>query len=134
MFKTKKCPICFTIIKKSFRYPHYVCSDCSQRASDKNGRLLNFYNVDLSGGFWGRYLDTKEIYESHICYIDGVKCYADEAHFGGIVVEIDKTTFRKQLIQKIGEFFERVDEYFQKNEKNKYERFKVKRDKSKVKS
>lgn len=119
MFKTKKCPICFRKVKKSFRYPNYVCSDCCQRASDENGRLLNFFNVDLSGGFWGRYVDTKEIYESHVCYIDGVKCYADEAHFGGIVIEIDKWTFRKWSIQVIGTSFEKIDEYFQQYEKNK---------------
>ncbi len=119
MFKTKKCPICLRKIEKSFRYPNYVCSDCCKRASDEKERLLNFYNIDLSGGFWGRYVDTKETYESHYCYIDGVKCYANEAHFGGIVIEIDKWTFRKWLIKNIGKGFEIIDGCFQKYEERK---------------
>lgn len=122
MFKTKKCPICFSKIKKSFRYPNYVCSDCCLRASDKKGRLLNFYNVDLSGGFWGHYVDTKENYQGHICYIDGVECYANEAHFGGIVIEINKWTLRKWLFDKIGRCFEKIDKSFQEYEKNKSKR------------
>lgn len=119
MFNTKKCPICARKIEKSFRYPNYVCSDCCQRASDKEGRLLKFYNVDLSGGFCGCYSDSKEIYEDHNCYIDGIKCYADEVNFGGIVIEVDKWTLRKWLIQKIGRIFEKIDNFFQENEKNK---------------
>ncbi len=119
MFKTKKCPICFRKIKKSFRYPNYICSDCSLRTSDENGRLLSFYNVNLSGGFWGHYVDTKEIYEGHTCYIDDVKCYADEAHFGGIVIEVDKKTVRRWLVMKRGRCFEKIDKYFQEYEKNK---------------
>ncbi|MBW4425221.1 MAG: hypothetical protein KME50_12395 [Nostoc desertorum CM1-VF14] len=41
----------------------------------------------MSGGFEGTVTETKENYNSHICYIEGVKCWADEARFGGIVVE-----------------------------------------------
>ena len=52
-----------------------------------DGRLLKFSNVDISGGFRARYLDTGAEYASHECFIGGVKCHADEAHFGGIVIE-----------------------------------------------
>ena len=52
-----------------------------------DGRLLKFGNVDISGGFKARYADTGEEYPSHECFIDEVKCHADEAHFGGIVIE-----------------------------------------------
>jgi hypothetical protein len=108
-----RCPICSAKIEKSLRYPNYVCFDCCKRACDENGRPLKFHNIDLSGGFLAFYVDTNEKYESHICYIDGVKCYADEAHFGGIVIEVDKRTFRKWLIQKIGRGFEKIDKHFQ---------------------
>lgn len=41
----------------------------------------------MSGGFEGIVTETKEKYESQICYIAGVKCWAEEARFGGIVIE-----------------------------------------------
>jgi hypothetical protein len=50
--------------------------------------LLEFFNTDLSGGFVARYRDTLETYRSHACWIDGVPCHADEARFGGIVIEV----------------------------------------------
>jgi hypothetical protein len=57
------------------------------RAADEDGRSLSFSNVSLSGGFAALYRDTREERTSHICYIDGVKCRADEARSGGIVIE-----------------------------------------------
>ena len=41
------------------------------------------------GGFIAYYADSNqiEIYPSHRCFIDGISCYADEARFGGIVIE-----------------------------------------------
>ena len=57
-------------------------------AYDENHRQLKFYNQSFSGGFLAFYADTDEKYDSHLCYIDGVKCYADEHHFGGIGLEI----------------------------------------------
>jgi hypothetical protein len=53
-----------------------------------DGRPLIFYNQDLSGGFDVRYADTQEPYSSHQCFIEGIKCFADEAHLGGIVVQV----------------------------------------------
>jgi hypothetical protein len=53
-----------------------------------DGRLLAFSNVDLSGGFIATFVDTGEEYESHECFVDGVKCHADEARFGGVVIEV----------------------------------------------
>ncbi|RLC61216.1 MAG: hypothetical protein DRI48_10995 [Chloroflexi bacterium] len=50
--------------------------------------LLRFYNVSLSGGFAARYADSGRERHSHVCYIDGVRCRADEAHLGGIVVQV----------------------------------------------
>jgi hypothetical protein len=41
----------------------------------------------MSGGFEAIVANTKAEYASHICYIEGVKCWADEARFGGIAIE-----------------------------------------------
>jgi hypothetical protein len=35
------------------------------------------------------YADTQQPYDGgHDCWIDGIRCYADEHRFGGIVIEI----------------------------------------------
>ena len=51
-----------------------------------NGRAVQFFNLSMSGGFGGCYMDTNEPYNEHLCYVDGIECYANEARFGGIVV------------------------------------------------
>ncbi len=33
------------------------------------------------------YADTGEARDSHLCFVDGVKCRADEARFGGIIIQ-----------------------------------------------
>jgi len=81
------CPICNTEIKFNPRYKNYVCYDCSEKASDKNGRKLIFGNEDMFGGCCAMYEDTKEDYNSSICDIEGIECTASEAKFGGIVIE-----------------------------------------------
>ncbi len=83
----QNCPICKGKVGASERYPNYVCKECSLNVTDKSGRLLEFSNVDMSGGYQARYIDTKENYNSHVCYIDDVECRADEHRFGGIVIE-----------------------------------------------
>jgi len=70
------------------RYPRAVCADCVRQACDAQGRLLDFYNESMSGGFAAVYRQTGERYESHECFIRGVRCYADEARLGGIVVQV----------------------------------------------
>jgi hypothetical protein len=47
-----------------------------------------FTNESVSGGFIAMYRDTGEPRDSHICYVDGLRCWADEAHMGGTVVSI----------------------------------------------
>lgn len=91
---TQTCPICGAAVEPYPRYPKYVCSDCRNRASDFNGRKLLFYNASFSGGYIAYYADGdgKEEYNSHDCYIDGIRCKADEARFGGIVIEVFSTT------------------------------------------
>ncbi|MBN1247391.1 MAG: hypothetical protein JXC32_07015 [Anaerolineae bacterium] len=53
---------------------------------DEHGRPLRFYNRSLSGGFQVVYADSGEERAGHECWIDGVRCWAGEAHLGGIVV------------------------------------------------
>jgi hypothetical protein len=52
-----------------------------------DGQPLRFFNLSWSSGFGAEFADTAEPYESAICYIDGVKSLADEARFGGIVIQ-----------------------------------------------
>ncbi|MUG92828.1 hypothetical protein F7734_10360 [Scytonema sp. UIC 10036] len=90
----QNCPICGTAVQPNPRYTKYVCSNCAKKASDINGRKLVFYNQDFSGGYIAYYADgeSKEEYKSHDCYIDGIQCWADEARFGGIVIEVVEMT------------------------------------------
>jgi hypothetical protein len=48
---------------------------------------LVFSNESFSGGFIAQYADTGEARDSHLCFVDGVKCRADEARFGGIIIQ-----------------------------------------------
>lgn len=81
------CPICKTEVKTFPRYPKYLCPKCSKKVVSSDGRPLEFFNKSLSGGFVAYFADTKVKYDSHICFVEGVKCFADEARFGGIVIQ-----------------------------------------------
>lgn len=81
------CPICSAEVEPNARYPRYVCEECAAQASSADGRLLEFSNIDMSGGYTARFADTLAEYPSHECFVAGVKCHADEARFGGIVIE-----------------------------------------------
>jgi len=70
------------------RHPRRVCTTCVERACDEEGRPLRFFNTGFSGGFVARLADGGMERESHECVIDGVRCWADEAYLGGIVVEV----------------------------------------------
>lgn len=81
------CPICNKELRTFARYPNYLCPQCAAKAKDKDGRELVFGNISMSGGFLAVYKDTNDTYDSHLCYVDGIECFADEARFGGIVIE-----------------------------------------------
>lgn len=87
MNQIHECPICGASLPGIERYPRYICSKCVTESVDESGRLLDFDNISLSGGFKSTYRDTGEVRDSHTCFIRGIECYADEAKFGGIVVE-----------------------------------------------
>lgn len=90
------CPVCGTEQPALSRYPDYLCRDCVARASTEDGRRLMLVNTSISGGFAARYADTEELCEevtvTHIVYVDGVPCWADEARYGGIVVQPHQET------------------------------------------
>jgi hypothetical protein len=84
----KACPICGERMRDNPRYPRRVCRACVERACDEEGRPLGFCNTALSGGFLARYLDSGEDRDSHECFIDGIRCWAEEAYLGGIAVQV----------------------------------------------
>jgi len=81
------CPICSSAVQYWERYPQAICHHCAERACDAQGRKLRFYNESMSGGFIAVVDETGEESEEHICYIDGIKCWATEHRFGGIVIQ-----------------------------------------------
>ena len=88
---TKNCPICLQNLKFNMsRYPNYICEQCcAKEIRDSNGYLVTFENESLTGGFIslhninGTIVQKKE----NICWIDNIKCYANEMRFGGIIIE-----------------------------------------------
>ncbi len=97
MKNLKPCPICKReTAYQNPRYPNMVCEECDSKATDEFGRKLEFSNVGLSGGYQAHYLDNGEKYDSHVCYINGVECRANEAKFGGIVIEVWNKTLHSK--------------------------------------
>ena len=93
------CPICGEEVMPLSRYPDYVCDACESRITDLQGRKVAFYNASISGGLIARRfnpetnkfdIEDKELEKNPVVLIDGIRCYADEAHFGGIVVRKEK--------------------------------------------
>jgi len=86
--KNKNCPICDKNMFSFERYPNMICNECIELAVNKNGESIKFYNIDHTGGFISMVNDVKG--EEHECFINNIKCRADEARFGGIVVELSE--------------------------------------------
>ena len=85
--KTQQCPLCKEKVYTMNRYPNYICNTCIDTHGPKtmDGKKIEFGNIDVWGGFKSEI--EGEISTQHICYINKVKCYADEARFGGIVIQ-----------------------------------------------
>lgn len=73
------------------RYPNTVCVECNNSSNimDSDGNNVYFINESFDGGFISVHtIDNNVVYKKeHTCYINGIKCYADEARFGGIVIQ-----------------------------------------------
>ncbi|MDE1335563.1 AbaSI family restriction endonuclease [Vibrio aestuarianus] len=96
-FKPNCCPICNASNPYSSRYPVYVCERCSVNPVDESGAALSFTNEGISGGFIAKYSGTNEIRNSHVCYIKNIKCWADEAHMGGIIIQPFATALTNRM-------------------------------------
>lgn len=94
------CPMCGASVVPNVRYRNYICFECCEKAVDENGRKLGFGNQSLSGGFVAWYADTKETRDTHVCYIDGIECWADEAHMGGIVIRLYDEWMKQRYANK----------------------------------
>ena len=73
------------------RYPKSICRNCYGKLTDKEGRKVEFYNTEWVGaGCQGYYVGTeqKEKYDSIHCFIDAKEFFAEEARFGGIVIQL----------------------------------------------
>ena len=84
---TQKCGICTRLVRGNARYPNYVCNNCQMESPpvNENNKKMDFYNIDISGGFMSKVNGKSG--EEHTCFIKNIKCYANEARFGGIVIQ-----------------------------------------------
>lgn len=86
---TQKCPICNSDTFQMQRYPNYVCNGCITRYGTRthDNKKIEFGNVNVFGGFQSKIEGENEYGDVHVCYINEIKCYANEARFGGIVIQ-----------------------------------------------
>ena len=93
------CPVCGREQVALARYPGYLCRECASRAATADGRPVTLTNTSDAGGFAVRYADSGELAAeetvTHVVYVDGLRCLADEGRVGGVVVQLypeDPTT------------------------------------------
>lgn len=90
------CPHCGASVHYFGRYPKYICRECSSKdAFDKDGNFLDFTNLGISGGFKiitknkeGKIMDEDDTQQFCDCFIDGKLFFAQEARFGGTVIQL----------------------------------------------
>lgn len=89
------CSLCYQEVFFQARYPKYICHECkSKNKYDNQGNLLEFSNLDITGGFRITYMDRSgntiredETQDYCECIIDQKLFFAREAKFGGIVIQ-----------------------------------------------
>lgn len=90
------CANCAAEVYYQARYPKYICRECaSKEITDDQGNLLDFSNTGFSGGFriitknrQGQLLKEDDSKPFCDCIIDGKWFFAQEARFGGIVIQM----------------------------------------------
>ncbi|MDG6347559.1 hypothetical protein QAA18_02185 [Luteimonas sp. 8-5] len=85
--KVHPCPDLFGRDAVNARYPRAVCNDCAARTTDAKRQPVTLGNAGLSGGLVSSSPHAPVIDEQAICFIDDVACIAEEARFGGVVVQ-----------------------------------------------
>lgn len=83
------CPNCEQEVDYNPRYPKSLCRRCKELTTDQEGRPVEYFNEAFGGyGCAGFYKGTKqkEKYESDTCFIGSAAYKAQEAKFGGIVI------------------------------------------------
>jgi hypothetical protein len=89
------CSNCYQEVYYQGRYPKYICHNCaSKEIYDNDGNFLEFLNIGMFGGFRIiRKNKEREIIEEDTsqnycdCIIDDKLFFAQEARFGGIVIQ-----------------------------------------------
>lgn len=89
------CSNCYKEVYYNVRYPKYICYECQNKSIyDRKGNLLEFSNLSISGGFRITYTDRNrniirevETEDYCECIIDDKLFFAQEAKFGGIVIQ-----------------------------------------------
>jgi hypothetical protein len=85
------CAICGapqTHLGPGTRYPRGVCAGCVARAVAEDGEPIAFVNTGPLGQGCARRRESGRLEDVATCLIDGVPCRAEEARFGGIVVQV----------------------------------------------
>jgi hypothetical protein len=72
----QNCPICKELVKVNPRYPNHVCSACLEGGVDVNGNTILVSEIDVRSN-----LEVQ-------CSVKGIECKAQEARFGGTVVQV----------------------------------------------
>jgi hypothetical protein len=88
----QSCPVCNERTGYSERYPFHLCKNCLADGAIVDGNVVPIEQLKLD------ILSDPIIY----CVVKGVNCIAQEAHFGGLVVNAEKQhqQFMKKLKQK----------------------------------
>ena len=88
--ENQPCGICKEDTIKCLQHPKYVCRKCLRiyPILNEKGLEVEFYNVSWIGGFTCKIKETNETSKEHICYINNVKCWADEYRYGGIMIKV----------------------------------------------
>lgn len=81
------CPVCGTDKRENKRYPRYLCRECASKVADETGRRLEITNANSADGIRIVYANTNEERISRECFVLGVRCWAREAHMGGVVIQ-----------------------------------------------
>lgn len=90
--RKRRCALCHAPAEHfgpATRYPRGVCPACVERALAPDGEPVRFYNTELLGHGCARHRTSGAIEDDPLCFIDGIRCRAEEARFGGIVVQRD---------------------------------------------